>query len=433
MAVIDQIPAIVRICVVFVLVLLAIRVRLSLGNALLLGSILLGLLFGSTPVMILRSATHALVHPKTLSLALVVMLILILSHSMEAGGQMGRLLDKFRGLITHPGLNIILFPALIGLLPMPGGAIFSAPMVKNLGQQHRMSPARLSYVNYWFRHIWEYWWPLYPGVLLTTAIAGLNLWQYVLFLLPLTLVALSAGYWPIRAALRGDEDVKPLGHLRPDQLKGFLRELTPILLVIGLGLGLGLLFSYLWPADRVSVAKESGLIVALLLAIAVVWHDNRLTAGQKRKILLNPKLFDMFYMVAAILIFKGILEDSLAIEILSGELVRWQIPLTAITVFLPLVVGSIAGITIAFVGTTFPVLISLIQALGQQHFMLVYLMLATVGGFIGVLLSPLHLCLLLSNEYFGTTLTAVYRHLRLPCFVLLISGCLYFWLGIRLL
>jgi hypothetical protein len=332
-------------------------------------------------------------------------------------------------LVVHPGLNIILFPALIGLLPMPGGAIFSAPMVKNLGRRHRLSASRLSYVNYWFRHIWEYWWPLYPGVLLATTIAGLNLWHYALFLLPLTAVALAAGYWPMRKALRHHAPTQQRAPVRRGQGATFLRELTPIGLVIVLGLALGLLFSRLLPAHWTSVAKESGLIVALLIAIAMVWHANHLGAEHARKILLNPQLFDMFYMVAGILIFKGILEDSLAIETLSKELVRWRVPLITITVLLPMLVGAIAGIAIAFVGTTFPVLVSLVQTLGHEQLMLVYLMLAMVGGFIGVLLSPLHLCLLLSNEYFDTTLSAVYRHLRLPCSVLLISGCLYFWLA----
>ena len=189
MELLDHIPAIVRISVVFILIIIAIRKKTSLGNAMLGGAIILGFIFGLAPVAIFQSALMSLIHPKTLSLSIVVMLILVLSHSMETAGQMSRLLSNFRGLIKHPGLNLIVFPALIGLLPMPGGAIFSAPMVKNLGRRKQLSPSQLSYVNYWFRHIWEYWWPLYPGVLLATALAGLNLWSFILFLSPLTIVA----------------------------------------------------------------------------------------------------------------------------------------------------------------------------------------------------------------------------------------------------
>ncbi|MGD8971061.1 MAG: DUF401 family protein [Desulfobacterales bacterium] len=83
-------------------------------------------------------------HLKTLALSIIVTLILVLSHSMEVSGRMNRLLDNFRGLVRRPSLNLIVFPALMGLLPMPGGAIFSAPMVKNLGHRHLVKGVQLS-------------------------------------------------------------------------------------------------------------------------------------------------------------------------------------------------------------------------------------------------------------------------------------------------
>ena len=99
---IDTIPAIVRIMVIFVLVLLAIKRNWSLGNAFLCGSIALGVVFGMGPLAIVRSIGGALAHPKTMSLAVVVSLILVLSHTLEKSGQMARLLDGFKGLIRKP-------------------------------------------------------------------------------------------------------------------------------------------------------------------------------------------------------------------------------------------------------------------------------------------------------------------------------------------
>jgi integral membrane protein (TIGR00529 family) len=427
--ILNTIPAIVRIAVIFVVMLLAIGRNVSLGNALTGGALLTGWFFGMQLPAIIQSAFFAMVHPKTLALAVVVMLILVLSHSMEIAGQMNRLLDSFSGLVNHPGMNLIVFPALIGLLPMPGGAIFSAPMVKNLGGRQAFSGAQLSYINFWFRHIWEYWWPLYPGVLLTTAIAGLNLWSFVVFLFPLTLVALAAGYWPLLRIIGTAPERPAAGDRRRRRPKAFFIELLPILMVIVLGLGLGWLFSRIGLPFGGAVAKETGLIAALVVAIGWVWRSNRLSGADKRRVLLNPKLFGMFYMVAGILIFKGLLEDSRAISAVSSELIRWNIPLLIVSMVLPFLVGIVGGITIAFVGTTFPILISLIQALGQGPFMLPYMMLALVSGFVGVLLSPLHLCLLLSNAYFQTHLNAVYRHLWLPCATLLAAGWVYFHLS----
>jgi hypothetical protein len=136
----------------------------------------------------------------------------------------------------------------------------------------------------------------------------------------------------------------------------------------------------------------------------------------------------MVYMVAAILVFQGILEESRAVQRVSQEMLRWHIPLLPIAMLLPFLVGGVVGITIAFVGTTFPILISLVNTMGQEALMLPYLMLALASGFAGVLLSPLHLCFLLSNEYFKTTLVPVYRFMRVPLGALLAAALGYFWI-----
>ena len=425
MNVLSAIPAVIRILFVFSIILFCIRRKLALGHCFSLGAIALGILFGMNPLSIVQSAILALSHPKTLSLAAVVSLILVLSHSLEATGQMQRLLDRFQGLVRIPAINLVIFPALIGLLPMPGGAIFSAPMVKNLGDRSQLTPADLSYVNYWFRHVWEYWWPLYPGILLITAIGGLNLWSLVLKAFPMTLVAIVAGYWPLRHKL-GFRNVDTPG-ANPVVKRSawpFFRELTPIWLVIVLGITIGAGLSRLSLFGN--VAKESGLIIALVLSILLVWRSNGVSRATRRKILLNRKIGTLVYMVAAILIFKGILEDSLAVAAVSDELLRWGIPLLVVAMVLPMLVGLVAGITIAFVGTTFPILISLIQASPAGHALLPFLILGLVSGFVGVLFSPLHVCLLLSNEYFEAPMDQIYRHLLVPCLAMLVAALLYF-------
>jgi len=426
MTLLDSVPALVRVFFIFGLIVLAIRKKFSLGNAFFFGSLGMGILFGLAPEGMVQSIFRSLTDAQTVSLALIVSLILVLSHSMEAAGQMERLLQSFQGLIKTPKLNIVVFPALIGLLPMPGGAIFSAPMVKNIGKTLSLKNSQLSYINYWFRHIWEYWWPLYPGVLLTTALANLNLWLFVIFLSPLTAVAMIIGYWPVRT-LKGSEGApSPRENASPPVLP-FLKELLPILIVIVVGILAGNLLNFFMVPSNITVTKELGLILALLLAIFWVWRANEMTGAQKKTILFQKQLLNLFYMVAAILVFKGVLEDSRAVEAISRELLAWQIPLVPVTIILPFLVGGVAGITIAFVGTTTPILIDLIHAAGEGHHMLAYMMLALASGFAGVLLSPLHLCLLLSNEYFATSLSHVYRHLFLPSMALILASCAYFF------
>jgi integral membrane protein (TIGR00529 family) len=423
MSVFQHIPAMLRMTMVFVLILFIIRKRISLGNAFFLGALFLSLLFGLEPGAMFGSMVASIVYPKTLALTVIVTLILILSNSMETTGQMQRLLGKFQGLLSSPRLNLFVFPALIGLLPMPGGAILSAPMVKELGIRSRLSGQQLSYINYWFRHIWEYWWPIYPGVLLATLMADINLMIFVVFMSPLTVIAVFFGWLPLKNL---DQLEKKKNNDERPPAWPFIKELVPILIVIIPGLCMGTAISLVFPSS--AVAKETGLILSLFMAIGWIWYDNHLPWNQALKILKDPQLIKMGYMVMAILIFKGILGDSHAVEAISNELTLLHVPIVLITIILPFIVGLFTGITIAFVGSTFPILITLIHSAGETPFMQAYVMLALVCGFSGVLLSPLHLCLLLSNEYFETTLKPVYRYLWLPCTGLLFSSIAYFWI-----
>jgi hypothetical protein len=390
-----------------------------------MGAVLLGLVFGLGPKSLLKSMGASIIYPKTLSLAVVVSLILVLSSTLESVGQMKRLLAHFQGLISRPILNLAMFPALIGLLPMPGGAVFSAPMVKELGEATRLPPEKMSFINYWYRHIWEYWWPLYPGVLLATALAGLNLWTFVVAMFPLSIMAALSGYLSIRG-INGQPEKNRLPQNARTPLMPFIRELAPIIFVIVFGLGMGLLLSYLFPAG--SVSKEIGLIAALLIAILWIWRENSWPKADIRRILTDPGLLNMMYMVIAILVFKGMLEDSHAVAMISQEFRAQQVPLLGLTVLLPFLVGLVTGITIAFVGSTFPILILLIQSYGEGSFMIAYIMLAIVSGFIGVLFSPLHLCFILTNQYFFCTFGRAYRWLWVPCLLLFAFGLGYFYL-----
>jgi len=417
--------ALIKITAVFVLMVIAIRRRWSLGSTFLLSSIALGLLFGQGPISMMGSVSATLSDPKIVSIGVIVALILILSSAMEITGHMKRLLGSFRGLASNPRINLILFPALIGLLPMPGGAIFSAPMVKEVGRGSALGSDKLSYINYWFRHIWEYWWPLYPGILLATALAGIHLWKFMMFMCPMTVVTVAAGYLPIRRDHLGDHTFSH--HAARAGVLPFLFELAPIMITIGAGIILGAALTSILPHLRIN--KEIGFIGALSMALAWVYRCNAMSPGSFIRMIFSRDVVCMLYMVFSIFIFKGIFEGSLAVQAVAQGLMGVDLPLGVLVFLLPFVVGSITGITIALVGSTFPLLITIITSLGQEQLMFPYMMLALISGLTGVILSPVHLCLILSNQYFGTDLAAVYRHLWVPTLGVLIFGILYFWIA----
>jgi hypothetical protein len=88
----------------------------------------------------------------------------------------------------------------------------------------------------------------------------------------------------------------------------------------------------------------------------------------------------------------------------------------------------VAGINVAFVGATFPLLLGVLSSLGMQDQMIPYLVLATFCGFTGVMISPLHICFILTCEYFQCDMARTWRKLVAPCLVFLASGVGLFFL-----
>ncbi|GAK57790.1 hypothetical protein U27_04757 [Candidatus Vecturithrix granuli] len=424
-----NIPIILKIVGVFSLILFLIRRKYHLGTALLAGSILLGFWCRMNPVEILASMGAGLAQIRTIMLSAIVVLILILSRSLERVEQMKRLLSSFQGLVKNPKFNLIVFPSLIGLLPMPGGAIFSAPMVDELGNEHNLDPETKSVLNYWFRHVWEFTWPLYPGLLLAASMSSVSIWAFVSRSFPLTLISLTAGYifllrnMPVNMAVNSR-------NAAPRRLKSFLQELVPIIIVIiGAIFGSGLLtiLQQRIPAF-INIPTELPLVLSLIVSILYIWHKNSVSGDMIRNILFDKGLLKMIYMICSIYMFKQVLVDSQAVNDLSAFLASQHIPFLLVLILIPMIAGGLSGIAVAFVGTSFPVLISLFHELQIEQNIIPYLILGFIAGFIGMMASPLHVCLVFTQEYFKADFRGIYRQLWKPLLVLLVGSFLYFLL-----
>jgi len=87
------------------------------------------------------------------------------------------------------------------------------------------------------------------------------------------------------------------------------------------------------------------------------------------------------------------------------------VPFRLIAIFIPLIVALMTGMTIAPIAIGFPILIPLFQ---NDPDFLSYMMLAFASGVAGDLLSPFHLCLVLTKDFFKADLKRVYRLLWVP-------------------
>ena len=158
--------ALAKIAVVFLILLLTNR-RLPLYVCLFFTSIFMGLWMKMRLESIFSVMLHEVLIPSTLILALVIVLIVLFSALLKTSGRLESIAASLKAVSSHPGVSLALAPALIGLLPMPGGAVFSAPMVETAVGNYRIKAESKLAINYWFRHIPEFVWPLYPGFILS--------------------------------------------------------------------------------------------------------------------------------------------------------------------------------------------------------------------------------------------------------------------------
>jgi integral membrane protein (TIGR00529 family) len=385
--------------IVFAVMIVLIRLKLRIGYVLLAGALILGFLFGVRPAKIALTALSAAVEPRTLNLVAVVLLITILGALLRHIENLKRLIVAMEGLLRDARLVAAAAAAFVGLLPMPGGAMLSAPMVEEASARYPLTGAQKTAINHWFRHIWEYIFPLYPGIILTVAILGISINELVLANFPLTLAAILAGLLfylrPIAAS-----HPSPEAATAPTTASGSAVRLTT---------HLKSLLIAVWPVVLVIVATLAfgvPLILSLVGTLAVLVAIKRIPWRDLWKIVVASVTLELVILIVGVMVFKAMIEESGAVMVIPEFLVSLGISPLVVLFTVPFIVGILAGLTVAYVGIAFPILMHLIAPNGVN---LTHTMLAYAGGFMGVMASPVHLCLILTKDYFGANLGRVYR------------------------
>lgn len=415
----------IKVLAAFGVMLLGLRLKKPLWLSVLAGSAVLALSFGMSPLAWAGVAAMSVFQRDTVFLVIILALILLLSEVLEKSGQTARLMRAATGFLRSPRLRLAFFPALVGFLPMPGGAVFSAPLVRDMADGLGLARRDTALVNYWFRHLWELCWPLYPGIILASSLAGVPLARLILYTLPCIGLCVVLGWVfimrPAVAHLRHRPEAPAQPGSDQRDLSDALLQGLPMLLAIccGLGFEVGMtLFAPGWPF-------ELGIMAALVLAIACALVQNRVGPGFVSGVLRDRELYKLIGLVASVLVFKDVLQASGAVRELAG-VAGGSGALFAMTLCLPFLVGLISGISVAFVGSTFPIILGVIHSLGLEDQLLPHLVLGLFAGFTGVMVSPLHVCFLLSCEFFGVDVAAAWRRLVWPCALLLASGVAWF-------
>jgi hypothetical protein len=130
---------------------------------------------------------------------------------------------------------------------------------------------------------------------------------------------------------------------------------------------------------------------------------------------------EIVIIILGIMSFKEVMDTSGAVDNISTFFSQSRVPVLAVLLIIPFISGLLTGLTVGFVGSTFPIIAGLNNAQDISA-----ISFAFASGYVGVLLSPVHLCLVLSREYFKADMTDVYKIVIRTCIFILLAALVWY-------
>ncbi|MEW6601123.1 MAG: DUF401 family protein [Nitrospirota bacterium] len=396
---------IIKIISVLAVIVLLLKRKWKLGLVMMLSSVILALLYMLTPLDFLAACRIAAADKTTINLVVALTLIRIFENVMRKSGLMQRMMDSLRGMVVDRRILMAAMPALIGLLPSMGGAMFSAPMVEEAAKGIKISPEKKAFINYMFRHPWEFTLPLYPGVVLAAAITAHSLRELFLANLPYALCLVAGGtIWGLKGVGVHKEGFK---RISTSGLLSFLPLALILIMVIVFHLNLSL---------------SMGVVIISLFIV------QRYSFDSVYQSLKDGLSWEILFIILGVMTFKAVLQSSGAVANIGNFFTANNIPVLPVLFFLPFIYGLLTGLTVGFVGGTFPILLGLENTnhIGAVTF-------AFASGYVGVLLSPVHLCLVLTREYFGAAMSGIYDRTGKVCILIMLVALAEYFIVLKTL
>jgi len=386
------------------------RKRINIGLAMFAGSAVLIL---GTPLnlnQVIEAGKTAYMNHVTWELASAVVLIGVLGHLLKVSGALDTMVDSLLRLMGDPRWLMVILTGLIGSLSVPGGAMMSAPMVDQLGDRTRIGGELKTAINIIYRHIWYVAFPIIPSIVLAASLAGLTAPELAVLNIPALVVGLICSWFIMLQRLPG----KTRGKWKTKDFLLFLASIMPLLLVIVIYLVVGMSFV---------LALVIGIGFALI-NLPAPGHKSlalrMLSTGIARaKTMILPGLRpQLLLVVAGIMLFKELMSVSNLVSIFAANLVNLGIPLWLLLLFLPMLVGLATGSHEAAVGISLPVFVPLLSS----NIFLAGVGLAYISATLGYLISPLHLCMILTRDFFHAKFAQIYRYTGPIALVMLATG-----------
>jgi len=342
----------------------------NLALAMFVGSFILGI-FTMGPSQLMVEFWYAISDISTILLAITVGLIPLIGGTLKHTGQMDHLVDNLR--IGKKAL-LAISPALIGMMPMPGGALLSCPLVEKSSKDVLQNVK--TGLNVWFRHVLYLIYPLAPALIVSTRVAGLDVYQTVPYLVPFLFFSLALGYIFFLRNVPGKIEYK-------NEFK--LKKLVPPLAVILLAPLID--FSFKDVLSPEELATLIGVTTSLILALLF----GKVQAKALIRIIKDSKPWNFAMMIIGITLFLNVFSASGIPELI----VNIEMPAEILCVAIAFLLGFGTGRIVIPAGIVIPMFLTKFGPISSITFAIVYFSI-----FLGYVITPIHPCVSLTAEFF---------------------------------
>ena len=378
--------------------------RVNLGIALNVTALFLALLavdLAKIPVVIYETTVDL----PTVSVVLATFCIMLLSQLYKETGIIDRLSESIGRLINNPKAVLMVLPAVIGLLPVAGGALMSAPLVEKEAEKLQMKSDRKAYVNLWFRHTIFPVYPLSPVIITTTLLTGVSMPLIIMRQIPVAIVMAVVGYViGFRNTVLSGKKEQSADQSRNRNLRDFLVSFSPILTTIAVAIALSL--------GGVKLLNGFDVVVAIIIGLIIMIAVTRL----RFKVFMKPfktwGIYGITFAAYGAFLLRNVMINVGISNVFSSFMTNGSMDLVLFLAVAPAVLGLLTGSPAGGVAVS----ISILSGLLTMPFAPKVAALIYISSYLGYTIAPTHLCFTFTADYFKCSLGRMYRYV-LPSFL----------------
>ena len=364
-----------------ILIVVLLRFKVLIGPAILSGGLLIWLFESRSFEKLWIAFTETLTMQRTWDLLLCLYFVMCLEVELRKSGSLHGMVVTLRNIFSSNKVTLAFMPAFLGLLPSLGGARFSAPIVQEASEGIAVDDEQKSAINLWFRHIFEFSNPLMPGVILACGIANVSIGDLIDQVGWVTILCFVLGWIFLIIPLKITDLEKATNtqHDRTIDWKSLVLAFGPIvtsfLLIV---------------AFNVQAALAMGLVVVAFIPL-YFWFKRPISVKSVFTESLDKKLF---FNVVCILYFIQLLTVIGTLDEIVSVFNNSSLPQAVIIACLSFIFGVMTGMGQGYIAIVMPI----VALMAPGNIVLVGI--AMVYGMAGQMVTPTHLCILVTVEYF---------------------------------